>query len=51
MKNNEIDVEVKNLTKKFGNFRAVDNVSFSVKRGSFFRFWGQAVVVKPPCCE
>jgi spermidine/putrescine transport system ATP-binding protein len=40
MTNNEIDVQVENLTKKFGVFKAVDNVSFSVKRGSFFSLLG-----------
>ncbi len=26
-------IDVQNLTKKFGDFKAVDNISFSVKRG------------------
>lgn len=33
-------VEVKNLVKKFGQFIAVDNVSFSVKRGEIFGLLG-----------
>jgi ABC-2 type transport system ATP-binding protein len=33
-------IEVQNLTKKFGNFTAVDNVSFSVKQGEIFGFLG-----------
>ncbi len=33
-------IEVKNLTKKFGNLKAVDNVSFSVKKGEIFGFLG-----------
>ncbi len=33
-------VEVENLTKKFGDFTAVDNISFSVKRGEIFAFLG-----------
>ena len=40
MTNNEIDVQVVKLSKKFGDFKAVDNVSFSVKRGSFFSILG-----------
>lgn len=40
MQNNEIDVEVKNLSKKFKEFKAVDNISFSVERGSFFSILG-----------
>ena len=33
-------IEVKNLTKKFGKFTAVDRVSFSVKKGEIFGFLG-----------
>ncbi|PIE07128.1 MAG: spermidine/putrescine ABC transporter ATP-binding protein [Rhodobacterales bacterium] len=34
------DLECINLTKRFGDFTAVDNVSFSVPRGSFFSILG-----------
>jgi ABC-2 type transport system ATP-binding protein len=33
-------IEVKDLVKKFGDFTAVDNVSFSVKQGEIFAFLG-----------
>lgn len=33
-------IEIKNLTKKFKNFIAVDNVSFNVKKGEMFAFLG-----------
>ncbi len=33
-------IRVSNLTKKFGNFTAVDNISFSVRRGETFAFLG-----------
>jgi ABC-2 type transport system ATP-binding protein len=33
-------IEVKNLTKKFGDFTAVNNVSFSVEKGEIFAFLG-----------
>lgn len=33
-------IEVKNLVKKFGNFAAVDGVSFSVSKGEVFAFLG-----------
>ncbi|MBI3888308.1 ATP-binding cassette domain-containing protein [Candidatus Nomurabacteria bacterium] len=33
-------IEVKNLTKKFGDFVAVDNISFSVEHGEIFAFLG-----------
>jgi ABC-2 type transport system ATP-binding protein len=33
-------IEVKNLTRKFGDFKAVDNISFSVNAGEVFAFLG-----------
>ncbi len=36
----EIVIEIKNLTKDFNNFRAVDNVSLEIKRGTIFAFLG-----------
>lgn len=33
-------IEVKNLSKKFNDFTAVDNVSFGVKKGEIFAFLG-----------
>ncbi len=36
----EIDVSVVNLTKRWGDFTAVDNVSFDVPKGSFFSVLG-----------
>lgn len=33
-------IEVKNFTKKYGDFAAVDNISFTVEEGSIFAFLG-----------
>lgn len=33
-------IKVENLVKKFGNFAAVDNISFQVKKGEIFGFLG-----------
>lgn len=33
-------IETKNLTKKYGNFTAVDGISFNVKKGEVFAFLG-----------
>lgn len=33
-------IDVKNLTKRFGNFTAVNNITFQVKRGEIFGFLG-----------
>ena len=37
---NQYVIEVKHLTKKFGNFVAVDSISFSVNKGEIFGFLG-----------
>ena len=37
---NDFIIEVKDLTKKFGKFVAVDNISFNVKKGEIFGFLG-----------
>jgi len=37
---NENIIQVKNLTKKFNGFVAVDNISFNIKKGEFFAFLG-----------
>jgi ABC-2 type transport system ATP-binding protein len=34
-------IEVKNLTKMFGNFAAVDDISFNVKKGEIFGLWSK----------
>lgn len=36
----EYAIEVSNLTKKFGDFTAVDNISFKIPKGSIFGFLG-----------
>ena len=38
--NSEYTITAKNLTKKFGNFTAVDAISFEVKKGEIFGFLG-----------
>lgn len=39
-KRNEAVIYCKNLTKKFGDFTAVDHISFDVKKGEIFGFLG-----------
>jgi ABC-2 type transport system ATP-binding protein len=39
MKNNNV-IKVENLTKKFGDFTAVNSISFEVKKGEIFGFLG-----------
>jgi ABC-2 type transport system ATP-binding protein len=33
-------IQTENLNRKFGNFTAVDNISFDVKKGEIFGFLG-----------
>lgn len=39
MKNNNV-IEIENLTKKFGDFTAVNSITFEVKKGEIFGFLG-----------
>lgn len=40
MNNSDIAISVRDLTKKFGSFTAVDHITFDVKRGEIFGFLG-----------
>ncbi|NDV59452.1 ABC transporter ATP-binding protein [Bacteroides sp. 519] len=40
MKTGDIVIQAKELTKKFGNFTAVDHISFEVNKGEIFGFLG-----------
>ena len=40
MEDNNKVIVVENLTKKFGNFTAVDAISFEVEKGEIFGFQG-----------
>ena len=41
-------ISAQNLTKTFGNFTAVDNVTFSVQKGEIFAFLGPNGAEKRP---
>lgn len=40
MNSTELAIEAKNLTRKFGDFTAVDQITFKVKKGEIFGFLG-----------
>lgn len=43
-------IEVKNLTKQYGEATAVDGLTFQVAKGEVFGLLGPAVPVRPPPC-
>ena len=40
MRNSDLAISIKNLTKFYKDFQALDNISFEIKRGDFFAFLG-----------
>jgi ABC-2 type transport system ATP-binding protein len=40
MRNSEVAITIKNLTKFYNNFKALDDLNFEVRRGDFFAFLG-----------
>lgn len=40
LSNREVVIEAKNLTKVFGKFTAVDNISFNIRQGEIYAFLG-----------
>ena len=37
----DVDIKVKNLVRRFGDFVAVDNTSFQVHKGKYSGFWNR----------
>lgn len=40
-------IEVKDLVKQYGSFRAVDHLSFTVEKGQIYGFWDLTEQVNP----
>ena len=40
MRNSDLAISIKGLTKFYKDFQALDDVSFEIKRGDFFAFLG-----------
>jgi len=45
-----MSIELKNVTKQFGEVPAVNNVTFSVKEGELMALLGRAAEGRRPCC-
>ncbi len=43
-------LEIRNVTRRFGDFTAVDAVSLSIEAGEFFTLLGHPGAARPPCC-
>jgi iron(III) transport system ATP-binding protein len=43
-------LRIRNLTKRFGDFTALDNVNIDIYRGEFVCFLGPPAAAKPRCC-
>jgi len=43
-------LEIRNITRRFGAFEAVKDVSFAVASGEFFTLLGRPAVARPPSC-
>ena len=46
----ETTITIKNLTKKFGNVVAVNNVSLTIEPGTFLTLLGLPAAERQPCC-
>lgn len=41
-------IQIKNITKKYNNLTALDNVSFSFEFGKIYGFWEEMVLENQP---
>jgi ABC-type uncharacterized transport system ATPase subunit len=43
-------LEIRNITRRFGDFTAVDDVSLDIEAGEFFCLLGRPDAARPRCC-
>jgi len=43
-------LEIEGVTRRFGDFTAVDNVSLAIDAGEFFTLLGLPAAARPRCC-
>lgn len=44
-------LEIRNLTKRYGENTVLRDLSFTVRRGEVIVCWDPAAAVKAPCCD
>jgi spermidine/putrescine transport system ATP-binding protein len=42
-------LEIRNVSRRFGDFTAVDQVSLAIEAGEFFTLLGRQVAARPRC--
>jgi ABC-type arginine transport system ATPase subunit len=45
-----MSISINHISKHFGAFAALDNISLDIPEGEWSHYWGLRAAVKPHCC-